>query len=267
MINENITLAFENCKLERRPALLTYIVAGDSNKKMSLDILKSISPHVDICEVGMPHNTSVADGKQIQNSSYRALKNGIKLNDVFEIVKNFKKTITAKPTILMGYYNQIIQYGENKFLNKCKNIGVDGLILVDLPFPENKEFADKCKKHHINFVQLLAPTTSDERMKQIVKHSHDMIYYISMLSTTGGKLKVSSKKILKNYFKIKKINKSKNIVIGFGITEKTIKSLRAADGLVVGSQLCKGITDSLKAKKSPVKTLNKIVKSLRSKIQ
>jgi tryptophan synthase alpha chain len=267
MINQNITLAFENCKLGKRPALLTYIVAGDSNKKMTLDILKSISPYVDICEIGIPHNTPVADGKQIQDSSYRALKNGFKLNDVFEIVKNFKKTEHTKPTILMGYYNQILQYGENKFLNKCKNIGVDGLIVVDLPFPENKEFADKCKKHHITFVQLIAPTTSDERMKQIIKTSHDMIYYISMLSTTGGKLKVSPKKILKNYFKIKRINKNKNIVIGFGITEKTIKSLRAADGLVVGSQLCKGITDSLKAKKSPVKTLSKIVKSLKSKIQ
>ena len=94
-----------------------------------------------------------------------------------------------------------------------------------------------------------------------------MIYYISMLSTTGGKLKLSPKIILKNYFKIKRINQNKNIVIGFGITEKTIKSLRTADGLVVGSQLCKGITDSLKAKKSPVKTLHKIVKSLKSKIQ
>jgi tryptophan synthase alpha chain len=267
MINENITLAFENCKLDRRPALLTYIVAGDSNKKMTLDILKSISPFVDICEIGMPHNTPVADGKQIQNSSYRALKNGIKLKDVFEIVKNFKNTTTAKPLIIMGYFNQILQYGENKFLNKCKNTGVDGLIVVDLPFPENKVFADKCKKHHITFVQLIAPTTSDERMRQIINNSHDMIYYISMLSTTGGKLKVSAKKILKNYFKIKKINKNKNIVIGFGITEKTIKSLRTADGLVVGSQLCKGITDSLKTKKSPVKRLNKIVKSLRSKIQ
>ena len=267
MINENITLAFENCKLQKRPALLTYIVGGDSNKKMSLDILKSISPYVDICEIGMPHNTAIADGKQIQDSSYRALKNGIKLNDVFEIVKNFKKSSSSKPVIIMGYMNQIFQYGENKFLAKCKSIGVDGLIVVDLPFPENKEFADKCKKHHINFVQLLAPTTSDERMKHIVKHSHDMLYYISMLSTTGGKLKVTPKKILRNYFKIKRINKNKNIVIGFGITEKTIKSLRAADGLVVGSQLCKGITDSLKAKKSPIKTLNKIVKSLKSKIQ
>jgi tryptophan synthase alpha chain len=266
MINENITLAFENCKLEKRTALLTYIVAGDSNKKMTLDILKAISPYVDICEIGIPHNTSVADGVQIQNSSYRALKNGIKLNDVFEIVKNFKKVEPTKPTILMGYFNQILQYGENKFLNKCKNIGVDGLIVVDLPFPENKEFADKCKKHQMNFIQLLAPTTSNERMKQIIKHSHDMIYYISMLSTTGGKLKVSPKQILKNYFKIKKINKDKNVVIGFGITEKTIQSLRKADGLVVGSQLCKGISDSLKAKRSPVKTLTNLVKSLKSKI-
>jgi tryptophan synthase alpha chain len=166
----------------------------------------------------------------------------------------------------MGYFNQILQYGENKFLNKCRNIGVDGLIVVDLPFPENKEFADKCKKHHMNFVQLLAPTTSTERMKQIIKHSHDMIYYISMLSTTGGKLKVTPKQILKNYFKIKKITKDKKIVIGFGITRKTIQSLRQADGLVVGSQLCKAISNSLKAKRSPIKALVNLVKSLKSKI-
>lgn len=267
MINPNLTLAFENCKLEKRPALLTYIVAGDKNKNMTLNILKNISAYVDICEIGIPHNTPVADGKQIQDSSYRALKSGIKLNDVFEIVKNFKKADNTKPIILMGYFNQILQCGENNFLKKCKSVGVDGLIVVDLPFPENKQFADKCKKYQISFVQLIAPTTSDERMKQIVKHSHDMIYYISMLSTTGGKLKVTPQKILNNYFKIKKINKEKNIVIGFGITEKTIKSLRRADGLVVGSQLCKGITDSLKSNKSPVKTLTKIVKSLRSKIQ
>jgi tryptophan synthase alpha chain len=266
MISQNITLAFENCKLERRPALLTYIVAGDSNKKMTFEILSAISPYVDIFEIGIPHNTSVADGKQIQNSSYRALKNGTKLNDVFEIVKNFKKVERTKPTILMGYFNQILQYGENKFLNKCKNIGVDGLIVVDLPFPENKEFADKCKKHHINFVQLLAPTTSTERMTQIIKHSHDMIYYISMLSTTGGKLKVTPKQILKNYFKIKKINKDKNIVIGFGITKKTIQSFKHADGLVVGSELCNGISNSLKANRSPVKTLTILVKLLKSKI-
>ena len=135
----------------------------------------------------------------------------------------------------MGYYNMIYQYNENKFLEKCKKSKVDGLIVVDLPYPENKNFASKCKKKGINFIQLVSPTTSQIRLKKIIKDSHDMIYYISMLSTTGGKLKVSPKKILEKYNKIKKHNKSKNVVIGFGITEKTIQSLKKADGLVVGS--------------------------------
>ena len=108
MINSNITLAFENCKLEKRPALLTYIVGGDPNKNTTLKILNSIAPYVDICEIGMPHNTSVADGKQIQNSSYRALKAHTKLQDVFEIVKKFKKTDSTKPVVLMGYFNPLI---------------------------------------------------------------------------------------------------------------------------------------------------------------
>ena len=103
-------------------------------------------------------------------------------------------------------------------------------------------------------------------MKGIIKDSHEMVYYISMLSTTGAKLKISTKEILKNYFKIKKINKFKNIVIGFGITGKTIGFLKKADGLVVGSALCKGITESLKKKSNPVHNLNKMVKSLKSKI-
>ena len=166
----------------------------------------------------------------------------------------------------MGYYNIICQYGENKFINSCKNSGVDGLIIVDLPYPENKYFAKKCKKRKISFVQLLAPTTSNNRMKKIIIDSHNMIYYISMLSTTGGKLKVSSKEILKNYYKIKKINKSKNLVIGFGITVKTISALKKADGLVVGSALCKEISKSLRNRQNPVTNVNKMVKRLKNKI-
>ena len=97
----------------------------------------------------------------------------------------------------MGYYNVIYQYGDNNFINMCKKVGVDGLIVVDLPYPENKDFAKKCKKKNISFIQLVSPTTTLTRMKKIIKDSHDMVYYISMLSTTGGKLKVSSKKILR----------------------------------------------------------------------
>ena len=146
MSSSNINLAFKKARMEKRPALLTYTVAGDNNKKKSLEILKSISKFVDICEIGFPHNTPIADGGQIQTSAYRAIKNGIKIKDVFDIVKNFKKSKKSKPVILMGYYNMVYQYGENRFLNSCKKVGVDGLIIVDLPFPENKSFSLKCKK-------------------------------------------------------------------------------------------------------------------------
>ena len=261
-----INLAFKKSKKEKRPALLTYTVAGDNTKKKSLEILKSISNYADILEIGFPHNAPTADGEQIQNSSYRALKNGLKLKDVFEIVQNYKKSKNVKPCILMGYYQMVFRYGEKNFIKKCKKVGVNGLIIVDLPWPENKNFSKLCKKYSITFVQLLSPTTSRDRMKKIIKDSHDMIYYISMLSTTGGKLKVSPRKILKNYNKIKKINKSKNLVIGFGITNKTITSLRKADGLVVGSLLCKGISQSIKNRQNPVTKLNKMVKGLKRKI-
>jgi len=261
-----INLAFKKTKSEKRPALLTYTVAGDNSKKKSLEILKSISSYADICEIGFPHNTPIADGGQIQSSAYRALKNGIKIKDVFSIVKDFKKSKQAKPVILMGYYNLVYQYGDDNFINICRKVGVDGLIVVDLPYPENKVFATKCKKKKITFVQLVSPTTSQKRMKSIIKDSHGMIYYISMLSTTGGKLKVSAKKILEKYDKIKNLNKSKNVVIGFGITEKTIASLKRADGLVVGSALCKEISKSIKKKQNPVTNVTNIVKRLKNKI-
>ena len=257
-----ISLAFEKSKKEKRPALLTYTVAGDNTKKKSLEILNSISNYADICELGFPHNTPIADGGQIQTSSYRAIKNGIKMKDVFQIVQKFKKNKNTKPIILMGYYNMICQYGENKFLKKCKQVGVNGLIVVDLPWPDNIGFAKKCKKKDINFVQLLSPTTSKIRMRKIINSSHDMLYYISMLSTTGGKLKISPRKIMQNYTKIKKMmkNKNKNLVIGFGITSNNISSFKFSDGCVVGSEICKKISNSIKNRQNPVTNVSNMVK-------
>ena len=261
-----INSAFIKAKNEKRPALLTYTVAGDNSKKKSLEILKSIANYVDICELGFAHSTPIADGGQIQSSAYRAIKNGIRIKDVFSIVKSFKNTKQAKPIILMGYYNMIYQYGDQNFINICHKVGVDGLIVVDLPYPENKNFAKKCKKKNISFIQLISPTTSIKRTKKIIKDSHDMVYYISMLSTTGGKLKVSPRKILEKYNKIKRLNKSKNIVIGFGITEKTIASLKKADGLVVGSALCKEISKSIEKRQNIVTNVTNIVKKLKKKL-
>ena len=266
MISNSIKDTFINCRKENRPALLTYIVAGDNNINSSLKILKTISKHADILELGFPHNTPIGDGGQIQTSSYRSIKNGFKIKQIFNIVRKYKKIKNPKPIILMGYFNMIYQYGQKKFLKSCKKVGVNGLIVVDLPWPENLQFARECKKNKITFVQLIAPTTSKERMKKIIRDSHDMCYYISMLGTTGSKLKNTPKKILFSYKKIKKLNKFKNIVIGFGITKKTISRFKKADGLVVGSQLCEKITQSLSNRQNIVTNLNKMVYSLKRRI-
>ena len=262
-----IANAFKNANKENRPALISYTVCGDNNKKISLDILNSISNYLDVVEWGVPHNCPTADGKEIQNSSYRALKNGIKLNNVFEMVKRYKKNKNAKPLILMGYYQMIFNYGEKKFVKRCREAGVNGLIVVDLSYPDNKKFAQICKKNSICFVQLIAPTTSKKRMREIIKISHEMIYMISMISTTGSALKVTTKKIMENYKLIKKISPTKNVAIGFGITEKTIKSLKKADGLVVGSAICKEISKSIKNRQNTVTNVTNVVRRLKNKIK
>ena len=266
MTTSLISQAFKKSKEEDRPALLTYTVAGDPTKKISLDILKSISKNIDIIESGMAFSTPIADGGDIQTSAHRAIQAGINLNETFKIIKKFKKTKYPRPVILMGYWNLILQFNENKFIKMCKISGVSGLIIVDLPHPENKAFAKKCKKNGITFVQLLSPTTSMQRMKQIIKDSHNMIYYISQSSTTGGKLKVTPKDILKNYNKIKNLAKGKNCVIGFGITDKNISKFKSANGVVVGSLNSKIITNALKKHLNPVIKLNTMIKKLKNKI-
>ena len=266
-MKSSIDLSFQKAKFEKRPCLISYTVCGDPNKKKSLEILKSISQHAHIVEWGFPHNCPTADGPDIQNSSYRAIKNHIKLKDVFQMVKEYKKSKLSKPLILMGYYQMIFHYGERKFVKKCKEVGVDGLIVVDLPWPDNKNLAKLCKKNSVCFVQLIAPTTTKKRMASIIKNSHQLLYQISMISTTGKKLKVSPKEIIKNNKIIKRINPKKNVVIGFGITKKTISKFKKTNGVVVGSALCKGISQSLAQGHNPVKKLNYMVKSLKSKIQ
>ena len=166
----------------------------------------------------------------------------------------------------MGYYQTVFNFGEKNFVHECKKSKVSGCIIVDLPWPENKNFSKLCKKNNITFVQLISPTTTLKRMREIIKNSDELNYFISMLSTTGGKLKGSANRILKQYKKVKRINPSKKLIIGFGITRKNIKSLKNSDGLVVGSELCKGISDALKKRQNPIKKLNKMVKELKTQI-
>ena len=166
----------------------------------------------------------------------------------------------------MGYYQLIYNYGEKKFIKQCKDAGVSGLIVVDLPWPDNKNFSKLCKKNSICFVQLIAPTTSSIRIKSIVRDSHQLIYQVSNVNVTGGKLKSTAKTILKNYEIIKKINPSKNVMIGFGITKDTIANFKTANGLVVGSACCRVISNALKNRLNPAKKLNNMLNNLMKKI-
>ena len=245
--------------------LIVFITAGFPKKDSTKDlVLEAIKGGADMIEIGIPFSDPQADGPVIQEANEIALNNGISLLEIFEQVKEIRKQ-TDVPIALMGYYNPILKMGTMDFIKKCNEIGINGLIIVDFPYPQNFEFAKKCKESNITFIQLLSPTTNEDRMKKVINDS-DMIYYISMLSTTGGMLKVAPKKILQNYNTIKRINPKKNLVIGFGITEKTISSLKSANGLVVGSMLCKIITKSLKMRQNPVTKLAKVVYNLKNKI-
>lgn len=266
MTSQSLKKTFDELKKKKETALVTYTVAGDPDKQTSLEILKSIANSgANIIEIGLPHNTPIGDGKEIQNSAHRAIVKGIKVKDIFEITADFKKNHSTD-IIIMTYYNMILQYGEDNFVNDCKRVDVSGIICVDLPWPENKKFAEKCKNNSISFIQLVSPTTSKQRLKGIIKDSHEMTYYISMLSTTGGKLKVPPDEILKNYNEIKKIDPSKKSIIGFGITENTIFSLKSADGLVVGSAICKEISQCLKNGQNPVTNVASMVSKLKNKL-
>ena len=263
MINSIINQSFKNAKKENRPALLTYTVAGDNTQKNSLKILKSISKYADICELGFPHNTPIADGGQIQTSAYRAIKNGIKINDVFSIVKDFKSMKRNKPIILMGYYNLILYYGIEKFVKKCKENGVDGLIIVDLQPEEDEDLIKELKKNEIDLIRLITPTTDEERLKLILKNASGFLYYVSVMGITGQK-SADLNELKKSVAFIKK-HTNLPVVPGFGIKNSTdVNNIcKIADGAVVGSSIIKIIEENLNNKNKMLSEINKFSKDLK----
>ena len=257
-MKSKIALAFEKCKEQKRPALITYTVAGDNTKDNSLKILNSISKHADIIELGFPHNTPIADGGQIQGSSHRALKKGIKLKDVFQIVKKFKKSNSEKPLILMGYFNLIYQNGESNFIQNCKTSGVDGLIVVDLPPEEDNELCDLAIVRGISFIRLATPTTDKQRLEKVLQKTSGFLYYVSIAGITGSRKPDLS--IVKDA--VINIKQSTNIPIGvgFGIKSKNdiVKILDFADAVIVGSVLVNLIANNGPASDVKKKVIRKV---------
>ncbi|CAM1637395.1 Tryptophan synthase [Bartonella apis] len=237
---------FEKAKNNNRPALVTYIMAGDPDFDTALEIMKALpKAGSDLIELGMPFSDPMADGPTIQAAGLRALKAGQTLNKTLKLVSEFRKTDQTTPIVLMGYYNPIYVHGVAQFLIDAKKADIDGLIVVDLPPEMDNELCLPAVKADINFIRLATPTTDDQRLPKVLENTSGFVYYVSMTGITGQALPDTDivAKAVKN---IKK-HTSLPIAVGFGIKtrEQAAKIGRAADGVVVGSAIVNAIASTL----------------------
>lgn len=229
----NINKAFSKGK-----AFIPFITCGD----ISLDITEKIIYEMeengaDLIELGIPFSDPVAEGLIIQSANNRALKNGITTDKIFSMVESVRKN-TNIPMVFMTYANIVFSYGIDKFVKKSKEVGIDGIILPDVPYEEKKEFDDICKKREIDFISLIAPT-SEERISSIAKDASGFIYCVSSLGVTGIRKNINT-----DIEKMINLAKSANnipVAIGFGISapEQAKEMSKYADGVIVGSAIVK----------------------------
>ena len=229
---------------ERKENLLSiYFTAGFPRIDDTVKIIKELDKsQVDIIEIGLPFSDPLADGPTIQKSSEKALSNGMTTNLLFDQLKDLRK-ISDIPVVIMGYFNPILQYGIEKFCSNCKDVGIDGLIIPDLPadiFKKNYKII--FEKYKLNMMFLITPQTSNERINLIDDLSKGFIYMVSSYSVTGAKDSFDKYQI--EYFKrIKKLNLSNPLLIGFGISNK--KTFQTAchnsNGAIIGSAYIKYI--------------------------
>lgn len=236
-----IDTCFKSLRAAGKKALVTFTMAGDPDEQTSLNILHSLAQKADILEVGMPFTDPMADGPVIQAAGLRALANGTTLKSTLFIVQQFRSKNKDTPIVLMGYFNPVLQYGVDKFINDCKEIGVDGLIIVDVPPEEADEIAPKAQQKGISFIRLLTPTTDQSRLDKILGVASGFLYYVSVAGITGT-ASADPKVVGAHITSIKK-QTSLPIVAGFGIkTPQDAKAMaNIADGIVVGSALVQTI--------------------------
>lgn len=231
---------FNRLKKKNETALITYIMAGDpdlaTTKSLILEMEKA---GADIIELGAPFSDPLADGPTIQKAALRSLKNGTTIKDVLAVVAEVRKT-SKVPLILMTYYNLIFKYGEEAFVQDAVNSGLDGVILPDLPPEEAATFIPAAKKAGLDAIFLLAPTSTDARIKLVSKVSQGFIYYVSLTGVTGTKL-VEQHSVKDSIDRIKAVS-DKPVAVGFGIStpdQAMQVALAGADGVIVGSALVK----------------------------
>lgn len=246
MMQTRIDQRFEQLKKEKRPALVTFISAGDPDLATSQKILNGLpAAGADIIELGMPFSDPMADGPAIQASSQRALKGGQNMHKTLAMVRAFRAEDAATPIVLMGYYNPIYVYGNARFLKDAKEAGVDGLIVVDVPPEADDELCLPAVAEGLNFIRLATPTTDDKRLPAVLNNTSGFVYYVSITGITGAAAPVVSDV----HAQVKRIKgqTALPVVVGFGVrTGPQAKSIAAgADGVVVGSAVVQAIETSL----------------------
>ena len=263
---------FIELKRNKKKGLITFVTAGDPNFNTSLEILKKLpEAGADIIEIGMPFTDPMADGPGIQASYLRALAAGQTLIKTIDLVKKFREFDSNIPIVLMGYYNPIYKYGVEDFLKNIKEIGVDGLIVVDLPPEADEELCIPAKEKGIDFIRLATPTSDKERINRILHNASGFLYYVSVAGITGSKVPQIGN--IKNKLKIIRSVTNIPIAVGFGIKtpESAVNIARTADAVVVGSAIIEKIYDVYKKDKNNIKliteTVSNLVKSLSKAIK
>ena len=257
-----IQKTFEKLKQDKRKALIPFVTAGDPTPQATLPLMHGlVKAGADVIELGVPFSDPMADGPTIQRASERALKQGMSLRGVLEIVAEFRKLDANTPVVLMGYGNPIEAMGWEIFARRCEEVGVDGVLTVDFPPEESHEAFEHLQRHGIDPIFLIAPTTNDARIERVAKLARGYVYYVSLKGVTGaGNLDMSAieQKIpqLQKYIKLP-------IGVGFGIRDaETARAVaRLCDGVVVGSRIVQEIENS--NEQNVVANVAKLVKELR----
>lgn len=237
-----IQARFDALRAAGRKALIPYLTAGDPTPALTVPLLHAmVEAGADILELGVPFSDPMADGPVIQRSSERALANGVGLHDVIEMVRDFRSRDAQTPIVLMGYANPIEAMGIERFVREAKAVGVDGVIVVDYPPEECTQFAALAEQNGIDPIFLLAPTSTDRRIQEVVRVARGYLYYVSLKGVTGA-ANIDLAEVAARILKIRAATRLP-IGVGFGIrdAESARRVAETADAVVIGSRIIQEI--------------------------
>lgn len=234
--NERIRAAFQRVK--GRAALVPYIAAGDPSSAATPELMHAlVKAGADIIELGIPFSDPMADGPVIQRAAERAVKRGVGLRDVLDMVAAFRRDDAVTPVVLMGYANPIERMGQANFVDMARKVGLDGILVVDYPPEEITEFAELLHQAQIDPIFLLAPTSTEERMAKVGKIARGYVYYVSLKGVTGaGNIDIADVAA-----RLERIRQHVSIPVGVGFGIRDAESARRlgefADAVVIGSKI------------------------------